>query len=53
MNRSIGPGHLFVIIGRRTFSAAQNTVNMIEKNTNATFVGEPTGSRPNFVGEST
>jgi tetratricopeptide (TPR) repeat protein len=47
------PGHLFVIIGRRTFSAAQNTVNMIEKNTNATFVGEPTGSKPNFVGEST
>jgi hypothetical protein len=47
------PGHLFVIIGRYTFSAAQNTVNMIEAHTNATFVGEPTGSRPNFVGEST
>ncbi len=47
------PGHLFVIIGRGTFSAAQNTVNQIEANTNATFVGEPTGSRPNFVGEST
>jgi tetratricopeptide (TPR) repeat protein len=47
------PGHLFVIVGRRTFSAAQNTVNMLEKNTHATFVGEPTGSRPNFVGEST
>ena len=47
------PGRLFVIIGRRTFSAAQNTVNMIETHTHATFVGEPTGSRPNFVGEST
>lgn len=47
------PGRLFVIIGRRTFSAAQNTANMIEIHTNATFVGEPTGSRPNFVGEST
>ena len=47
------PGRLFVIIGRRTFSAAQNTVNMIETHTRATFVGEPTGSRPNFVGEST
>jgi len=47
------PGHLFVIVGRRTFSAAQNTVNMLEQNTHATFVGEPTGSRPNFVGEST
>ncbi|HQR08348.1 MAG TPA: S41 family peptidase [Gemmatales bacterium] len=47
------PGHLYVIIGRETFSAAQNTVNLIESNTHATFVGEPTGSRPNFVGEST
>jgi hypothetical protein len=47
------PGKLFVIIGRRTFSAAQNTTSLIEMHTNATFVGEPTGSRPNFVGEST
>ena len=47
------PGHLFVIIGRDTFSAAQNTVNLLESTTHATFVGEPTGSRPNFVGEST
>jgi tetratricopeptide (TPR) repeat protein len=47
------PGNLFVIIGRNTFSAAQNTVNLLEANTHATFVGEPTGSRPNFVGEST
>lgn len=46
-------GKLFVIIGRNTFSAAQNTVNMLEKFTSATFVGEPTGSRPAFVGEST
>ena len=42
-----------MIIGRNTFSAAQNTVNMMESTRNATFVGEPTGSRPNFVGEST
>ncbi len=47
------PGHLWVIIGRDTFSAAQNTVNLIEKFTSATFVGEPTGSRPQFTGEST
>ncbi len=47
------PGHLYVIIGRETFSAAQNTVNQLESMTHATFVGEPTGSRPNFVGEST
>lgn len=44
-------GRLFVIIGRRTFSAAQNTTTYIERYTNATFVGEPTGSSPNFVGE--
>lgn len=45
-------GKLFVIIGRRTFSAAMNGATDIELNTEATFVGEPTGSRPNFVGES-
>ncbi|HEY8558886.1 MAG TPA: hypothetical protein VIL74_00680 [Pyrinomonadaceae bacterium] len=44
-------GKLFVIIGRRTFSAAQNAATFIERYTNATFVGEPTGSSPNFVGE--
>lgn len=44
-------GKLFVIIGRRTFSAAQNTTTFIERHTNAIFVGEPTGSSPNFVGE--
>ena len=44
-------GKLFVIIGRRTFSAAQNTATFIETNTNAIFVGEPTGSSPNYVGE--
>jgi hypothetical protein len=46
------PGGLFVIIGRRTFSAAQNTVTAIERHTDAIFVGEPTGSSPNFTGES-
>lgn len=40
-----------MIIGRGTFSAAQNTATMIERETDAIFVGEPTGSRPNFVGE--
>jgi hypothetical protein len=42
---------LFVIIGRRTFSAAQNMATYFERFTNAIFVGEPTGSSPNFVGE--
>ncbi len=44
-------GKLFVIIGRRTFSAAQNAATFIERDTNAIFVGEPTGASPNFVGE--
>ncbi len=47
------PGRLFVIIGRRTFSAAMNATTLIEAHTHATFVGEPTGSSPRFVGEST
>ena len=46
-------GHLFVLIGRTTFSAAMNCAVEIERNTNAVFVGEPTGSSPNFVGETT
>jgi hypothetical protein len=44
-------GKLFVIIGRRTYSAAQNMATYFERYTNVTFVGEPTGSSPNFVGE--
>ncbi len=44
-------GALFVIIGRLTASAAQNTVTAIERETSAIFVGEPTASRPNFIGE--
>ena len=46
------PGHrIFVIAGRGTFSAAQNFINRVERWTNATFVGEPSSSSPNFVGE--
>jgi tetratricopeptide (TPR) repeat protein len=45
-------GKLFVIVGRRTFSAAMNGATDIERETEAIFVGEPTGSCPNFVGES-
>lgn len=44
-------GKLFVIIGRRTFSAAQNAATSLERHTEAIFVGEPTGSSPNFIGE--
>jgi tetratricopeptide (TPR) repeat protein len=45
-------GALFVIIGRRTFSAAQNGVSFLDLHTEAIFVGEPTGSSPTFVGET-
>jgi len=44
-------GKLFVLIGRRTFSAAQNFVNLMETHTKVTFAGEPTGSRPNHYGD--
>jgi tetratricopeptide (TPR) repeat protein len=44
-------GRLVVLIGPRTFSAAQSGAAMIERYTEAVFVGEPTGSSPNFVGE--
>jgi hypothetical protein len=42
---------LFVITGRNTFSAAQNFIGQIERNTNAVFAGEPSSSRPNVIGE--
>ena len=45
------PGHLFVITGRRTFSAAQQFANLLEAWTQATFVGEPTGQRPSQYGD--
>lgn len=45
-------GALFVIIGRDTFSAAQNFASLIDRHTEATFAGEPTGSGPTFIGES-
>jgi tetratricopeptide (TPR) repeat protein len=52
-NRKINRrGRLFVIVGRKTFSAAQNGATMIDRHTEAIFAGEPTGSSPTFVGES-
>jgi hypothetical protein len=45
-------GKLFVIIGRRTFSAAMNLAVDLERHTRALFVGEPTGARPNHYGEN-
>ncbi|HYX27840.1 MAG TPA: tetratricopeptide repeat protein [Pyrinomonadaceae bacterium] len=45
------PGKLFAIIGRQTFSAAQDFVDELENYTNVTFVGEPTGESPNQFGD--
>lgn len=45
-------GRLFAIIGPATFSAAQMLVDALEKYTNVTFVGEPTGSKGNTYGDS-
>lgn len=45
-------GKLFVIIGRRTFSACQNLVNELDNYTNAIFIGEPTAENINFYGDN-
>ena len=46
------PGKLFTVIGRRTFSAAQNLVNDLENFTNTIFVGEPTAANVNMYGDA-
>jgi hypothetical protein len=48
------PGGLFLVVGRRTFSAAGNTAKLFEwlGGRNLTIVGEPTGSKPKFIGET-
>ena len=43
---------LFVITSPQTFSAAVNCAADIEKNTQALFVGEPTGAGPNCSGDA-
>jgi hypothetical protein len=45
-------GHLYVLTGRRTFSAAQMLVTEMQKYTTAIFVGEPTASHGNHYGDS-
>ncbi len=44
-------GKLFVIIGRNTFSATMPPIAALDKWSEAIFVGEPTGTRPNFIAE--
>lgn len=45
-------GRLFVLIGPGTFSAGTLLAAELEWHTNAVFVGEPTGGRPNAYGET-
>ena len=45
------PCRTVVLIGRWTYSAAQNLANALDRWVEPVFIGEPTGSRPNFVGE--
>ncbi|MDF2178800.1 S41 family peptidase [Aliiglaciecola sp. CAU 1673] len=44
--------HFFVLIGRRTFSAAQLLSTALEQYTHALFIGEPTGSKVHFFANS-
>jgi hypothetical protein len=44
-------GKVVVITGRNTFSAAQIFINLMNRDTKAIFAGEPSSSKPNFVGE--
>lgn len=46
------PGRLYVIVGRRTFSAAMANAIDFKKLTRATLVGEPVGERPNSYSEN-
>ena len=46
------PGRLFVITGRRTFSAGMTNVTDFRRETEAIIVGEPTGARPNGYQEN-
>lgn len=44
---------IYCITGRNTFSAAQAFIGDLERLVKPVFVGEPSSSSPNFVGEST
>jgi hypothetical protein len=46
------PDHLFVITGRRTFSAAMVNAIDFKKRTHATIIGEPPGEKPNSYSEN-
>ncbi|HLO35474.1 MAG TPA: hypothetical protein VK194_05300, partial [Candidatus Deferrimicrobium sp.] len=46
------PGHLFVIVGRVTFSAAANFATDLERETAVAFAGEAMGGSPNEYGDA-
>jgi tetratricopeptide (TPR) repeat protein len=45
-------GHLFTVIGRRTYSAAHVCAALLEAHTHTLFVGEPSGATPNHFGDN-
>jgi len=51
-SRYDAPGKLYVITGRRTFSAAQMLISELENWSDAIFVGEPSSSRGTHYGDS-
>lgn len=48
---SVDKGRIIIITGRNTFSAAQIFISRVNRETKAIFAGEPSSSKPNFVGE--
>ncbi len=44
-------GNFFIIIGRKTWSAAMHCATWLERHTNASFIGEPTASAPNHYAD--
>jgi len=44
-------GKLVALIGRSTFSAAQNFITELERKTRVTFIGETSGGSPNLYGD--
>jgi hypothetical protein len=44
-------GGMYVIVGPKTFSAAQNFVNRLESYAEPIFLGEPTGNNVNFYAD--
>ena len=42
---------VYVLVGRNTFSAAQQFISYLDHMTGAVFAGEPSGSKPNRAGD--